>query len=340
MGECLKKNRDVALIWTQYTLMLYMIVAANWKKTLLFLYYGRLDRTLLRRIYEKGGSFWGGYWLHSLLCIQDGNIFRKIFNRIIDNFFCPLINIILCAWIRIVGKENIHVYGYEHVFGAVSFLDAGCKFSVIEDGMASYRSREKTVEFWQKYHSKFAKPEKFLSGGWSDAVQEVILTGRCETPKGLEAKTYIVNLKKMWNGLDGNRKKEINYIFDFNIKKWKEIITHGRNILFLSQKLAPIYMGEDDEKSLLTELMSQYDNTKIIIKVHPADNTLYEDIFPQCIVIRNSFPVELIWLEDLPIQKIVGFFSTALYGTWPAEMIELRSDLLKRYVRQEMQNIL
>ena len=334
MGTNLKKKHTLALIWTQYTLLLYMLVVPDWKKTLLFLYHGRIDNDTIKRIHEKGGRFWGSYRLMKFINKQTHNIVYCLCRFVSDRLIKPL----LYLWLRIEGEENVHVYGYEHVFGAVTCLDAGCEFTVIEDGMSSYNSRQKTEKFWQAYHSSDARPEKYLSGGWSDAVQNVILTGRLPTPKGLEEKVNVVNMKQLWQNLSVNKKQELCYIFDFNIEKWQEIINDGRDILFLSQPLSPVWMDEADEIILLRELLSKYDMKKVIIKVHPADKKRYEDIFSQCLVIRLTLPVEFLWLEDLPFKKVVGVFSTALYGTWSNDRLDIRPDLLQKYARQELKD--
>ena len=331
----MKYKHTLALIWTQYTLMLYMLIIDDWKKTLLFLYKGRIGSDIIKKIHEKGGRFFCGYWLTYLLCLQVDNIVFKAFRFLIEE----LINVFLQIWIRIIGKDNIYVYGYEHVFGALACLNAGCHFEVIEDGMASYNSKEKTEMFWRKYSSRYAKPEKFLSGGWSDAVEKVILTGRQKTPIGLEGKTRIVNMKMMWDNIDIARKKEIFYIFNFKLQRWQEIVAGGRDIIFLTQNLSPMWMEEDNEISLIRELLSEYDHKRIIIKIHPADKKDYDRLFPKCLIVRDTFPVELLWLECLPIKKVVGIYSTALYGTWPEEMVTMREDLLKKYARPEMKNM-
>ena len=75
MGDYLKYKHTIALIWAQYTLMLYMLVADDWKKTDLFLFQGRIKEDIIQRIHDVGGRFFGGYRMTAYACNSSKNIF-------------------------------------------------------------------------------------------------------------------------------------------------------------------------------------------------------------------------------------------------------------------------
>lgn len=329
------KKHNIALLWTQYMLILYIMFFPDWKKSLLFIYRGRIGTTLIKRLHDRGAKFWGGYWLTYLCVVKKNNIFARIIGRLLNELIRPL----LYVWIRLKGAKNIHACGYEHIFGAITCLEAGVSFSVLEEGIGVYDARDLVEKFFRELKSCYAMPDKYLPGGWSDAVEEVICTGRKAIPKGLENKTKIYNLREIWSNLDEERKHDLFYLFDVQPQKWMNIVNQGRDILFLTQNFSPFHMSEKKEIEMYCELMSAYDYKRILIKVHPADGKNYEKIFPECMVIKDELPIELMWMIGIPFKKIIGINSTALYGLWPENMVDDRTDLLQKYTRPELLDI-
>ncbi len=324
----MKKKHTVALIWTQYTLMLYMLAADDWKKTKLFLYQSRIGKELIQRINEVGGCFWGGYRLTAFACNTSKNIFVRISKRIL---YVIIENFISC-WIYWIGAKNIKCYGYESIFCNTKFLDAGCSFSVLEDGVSTYMEHAEAERFWKKNQMPTVSP-KYLPGGWSDAVENIFITGRKKIPLGLEEKIQMIDLVDLWSRCSEEKKKEILYIFQFDLDRWVNLIENGRDIVLLTTNPNVDGMTLEKWQLLYKEIMSHYDSKKVIIKPHPIDPIEYERLFPGCPVIRNVFPFEICRFIQLPIKKVVGVKSTALYGIWPEDMVDDYTDEFYRINR-------
>ena len=87
------------------------------------------------------------------------------------------------------------------------------------------------------------------------------------------------------------------------------------------------------------KILSNYDHKRVIIKVHPGgiEPVDYEKIFPDCYIMRDSFPIEilkLIGLEDR-IFKIISVFSTAIYGFFDKSKIDCYLDLYSEVMQGE-----
>ena len=327
MGAYLKEKHTLALIWTQYTLMLYMLVADDWKKTKLFLYKGRIGTNVIKRINEVGGAFFGGYYITLFAC----NKSKNILGRIIKKILCLVIDIYSSLWITVKQAENIKCFGYESIFCNTKFLDSGCSFIVLEDGVSTYMERQEAEKFWRQFQGIYVS-NKYLPGGWSNKIDTVIFTGRKKIPVGLERKTHLVNLMKLWDECSEQRKKEFMYVFQFDLEHWMNLIKNGRDIVVITTN--PFVKGMTSESWILfyKEILSHYDNNRIIIKPHPIDDINYEKLFPKCVVIRSEFPFEICRFVQLPLKKIVGVKSTALYGVWPKEMVDDYTGALNKFI--------
>ena len=322
----MKYKHTIALIWTQYTLMLYMLVADDWKKTNLFLYQGRIKEDIIQRIHDVGGRFFGGYRMTAYACNSSKNIFARVLKKIL---YLVIEKLVIC-WIYFIGAKNIKCYGYESIFCNTKFLDAGCSFSVLEDGESTYMEHLDAEKFWSMMRGQYVSG-KYLPGGWADAVEEVILSGRKKVPKGLESKARIIDLSNIWRDCSENKRREILYVFQFDIDYWKKIIASGRDIVLLTTNPFVCGINSDGWVALYEEIISYYDRNRIIIKPHPADTIEYEKVFPDCPVVRQVFPFEICYFTQLPLKKIIGVKCTALYGIWPDNMVDNYMELLEKY---------
>ena len=67
------------------------------------------------------------------------------------------------------------------------------------------------------------------------------------------------------------------------------------------------------QHSIYKKIINNYNNTKIVIKSHPRDIYVeYEKLFPNSIVIRETFPSEFFKLMGINIGRVVTAFSTAV----------------------------
>lgn len=78
-------------------------------------------------------------------------------------------------------------------------------------------------------------------------------------------------------------------------------------------------MDLNEEIRIYSEIVEKYPN--IIIKPHPREIKDYSKIFPDNIVLDKHFPVELLVLMGIKIEKTVTISSTAVLH-FPASEIE------------------
>ena len=68
----------------------------------------------------------------------------------------------------------------------------------------------------------------------------------------------------------------------------------------------------DEEIKIYKELLGNYD--KLVIKPHPNDKKDYTKIFPNAIIIKKEFPIELMELIGIEINDVYTINSTAAFN--------------------------
>lgn len=120
--------------------------------------------------------------------------------------------------------------------------------------------------------------------------------------------------KSLFRNLSRNEKKEIMGIFGID----KNIIEKKYNILLLTQPFDIDYsaISENLKIELYKKIVEKYGEQKILIKTHPREKTDYEKYFPNCDVISDKFPVELLNFLPVKFKNVVAVSSTAaVYNT-------------------------
>lgn len=131
-------------------------------------------------------------------------------------------------------------------------------------------------------------------------------------PKNLwfEDKTIRINLKTLWNNKNNNEKKEILSIFNLNIDNLKEL--KEKEVILFTQPLSEDGIISEKEKvELYRKILEKYPKNKIVIKPHPREKTKYDKIYSDYIILKGSYPSELLSLENIYFKKVVTLFSTA-----------------------------
>lgn len=72
--------------------------------------------------------------------------------------------------------------------------------------------------------------------------------------------------------------------------------------------------AESDKIDVYHQLLAGYDESKVLIKVHPAESTDYSVYFPSAKIIAIPCPMELLALLGIPLCRAITVNSTAIYS--------------------------
>lgn len=134
-------------------------------------------------------------------------------------------------------------------------------------------------------------------------------------PKNLEYEEKIerINLKKLWDNKSNEEKKELLNIFGVKNEIVEKI--KGKKIILFTQPLSEDGIIKEEEKiNLYKKIIKKYNKEEIVIKTHPRERTNYEVIFGDCLVIKETFPSEILSFVEFKPQKAVTIFSGAVFG--------------------------
>jgi hypothetical protein len=117
--------------------------------------------------------------------------------------------------------------------------------------------------------------------------------------------------KEMIDSLSTSEKEKILNVFvsNFNIDNF------DNSDLLITQPLSEDNIIDNEQQKIdyYKKVLNDYsDNTKIIIKPHPRENTDYEKYFDNCFVFRDTFPVELINFYPINFNKVITIASTSI----------------------------
>ena len=328
--------KSIGVFITEYSLLIFLLICKNWNQVV-FILEGRIHSEIFQRLRECGGACVFGERTSQFgqkIISQ-----RQILRRGVYKFLRVLLQLRVFFLIRRFDKKSIRVYGQDHA--PIASLFRSCNFTVIEDGMANYEDKN-SIEKKYKMVCGLLPDEHlpYLPFGWEDSISRVYLTGRAPLPEGIKKKCKIFDMRMLWNEKTEEEKKQLCYIFGFNMDYVRTVVRQGRDIFLLTQNLAPTFCTEMQQLSIYGKLLLDHDLNRVVIKPHPADRIAYEQHFPECVVMRGRFPFEFMYFMEIPIQKIIGINSTSLYGLWDSSIIESHEELLDELMREKERMIL
>lgn len=134
-------------------------------------------------------------------------------------------------------------------------------------------------------------------------------------PRNLEYEEKVerINLKELWQKKNEEEKKEILDIFNVREDILEKI--SSKKIILFTQPLSEDGIIEEKEKiELYKKILRRYNFEETVIKTHPREKTKYEEIFKECLVIKETFPSEILSFIGFEPKKAVTIFSSAVFG--------------------------
>lgn len=143
-------------------------------------------------------------------------------------------------------------------------------------------------------------------------------------------KKYIeVSRKALVDNLDRNQIELLLTVFISNIKEIKALKGSKHTVLLLTEPLCDLTTRSQIFKDICS-MYSEYDS--IVIKPHPADLLNYHELFPNCIVIDRTVPMEILnFIEGLSFDVAVAVFTELSSVSFAKTTIRLGADFMDAY---------
>lgn len=225
--------------------------------------------------------------------------------------FRQLYGILKLRLLMLFVGDDVEIYGHGHTQFYYMFYEYENAY-IIEDGLANYRKLESNFisNRLLNFLGLYIKGSK--SGyGTHENIKKVYLTyeGFCD----VSSKAEIIDLNALWENLSLEDHLKILKIFNFSNLE-------NIDVLLITQAFSEDnLMDLNEEMRIYSEIVEKYPN--IIIKPHPRKVKDYSKIFPDNTVLDKHFPVELLVLMGIKIEKTVTISSTAVLH-FPASEIE------------------
>ncbi len=293
----------IVLVGTSYTWLLSLLMLEGWERTL-YLAERFFSAENVKKMTE-----------HNIPCFYEEEA---------GEFYD--ITYLIAAYAK---RWNIPVYGHDHLFLSRAFLKNS--ITVIEDGDANYNFKNAVI-----YKSILDSSEPYYPFGFHDYVDKIFLTGFKKIPEEISHKAEIIEPAALWNMEDGRERQIISDLFSFPYEELKNLVEHGKTILFLTEPYANM-RGEDiisirQMIEMYQEILANYDKSQIIIKPHPSDCVDYKIWMPGYCVIDRQFPVQMISWTEIPLEKIILMHrSTCIQAFSGKYEIEECEEILSKY---------
>ncbi|MCQ1057244.1 glycosyltransferase family 52 protein [Photobacterium sp. ZSDE20] len=145
-------------------------------------------------------------------------------------------------------------------------------------------------------------------------IGKFYLSQDIEVKAEFKEKIEVLDLNALWAEKTEEQRAQILELFDVDANEF-ECFDNSYSVLF-TQPLNEVISGYSEQskvdgyKTLLKNL--DIDESKLIIKPHPADQTDYTVHFPHASVLRPSFPAEIMSLLGMEADKVITLTSTAV----------------------------
>lgn len=232
------------------------------------------------------------------------------------------------------------------------FLINNRKFTYIEDCPDVYTIWE-TGALYQTWKQFQKKPRllrnfyKFLFGpvfmnyvGTSENVNEIITTKEVDREYLKGKLQIVVSLQDMWNNSTAEKKRLVLSLFGISDDDLR--ILQSRSIVLFTQAFSEDgIMSEKEKISIYSQILSNYDKNRIIIKKHPRDKTNYSDYIKGVEVFDKPCPAQLLDLAGIKYERAITISSTSVLSLpKPIEIDwignEVHPNLLRKYGHQDL----
>lgn len=288
-----RKYKAIAYLPTPYTLLQYYLLEPY-----------RIEDTLF--------LFHGGFPLSVVHCVPGAKILedkgrRKCYGSLLLVYWYALRNcnipVYLGGW---PPFSNLFLRLFKHIF-------------YLEDGAASYeavlRPDFQSLEREKVLRRRWVWGNRYPRFGLADNVKCIYLTGILPIPEIILKKVKLIDLHALWQQKNPDQKKEIVNVFlpqGIDLKLFDSCDT-----LLLTQPFSEYSVNnfsESDKIEVYRRLLAGYDESRVLIKVHPVEKTDYAAYFPAAKILAVPCPMELLAFLGIPLHRAITVNSTAVYS--------------------------
>lgn len=289
-----KKYKAIAYLPNSYALLQYYLLEPNKIEDTFFLFDGAFPKSISSQV--QGAKILN---LH--------NRYTRCLSSIMVHF-CSLLN------------RKTPVYLASKITFTNLFLKYVDTAFYLEDGTASYeldayKNDKQVIERNTSMLNRWMYGDFYPRYGSADTVLKIYLTGLLPISKIIANKVELINLKLLWQQKSLEQKENILKVFlpdGLNKSRLEKC-----EVLLLTQPFSEdsddIFL-ESDKIDVYRKLLSGYDESKVLIKVHPREKTDYSHYFPKAQILRTPCPMELLTLTGLQIKRAVSVNSTAIFS--------------------------
>lgn len=288
---------------------------------LIFLLLANLERDNITYITYEGKEGALEKLAGKKVILEKNKMYAKnpIFNRFkmagyikdIRNELAPLLTRIEEGQAKLYGMDNLEL-------GRRVFYRE--RINVIEEGTLNYMPYKAAPSGFKEKVQKlissiYGLSERKVVMGYGDKVEKVYLTSSLceEIPQGLKDRAEVIDIQELWDKKSEREKCLIKRAFNFNDEIFEKI--SGESIMLFTQPMSEDgILSEDRKMELYSKVLEKYPNKSIIIKPHPREKTDYSKYFPECYVMKEKYPVELLAVMGIKLERVVTLFSTAVFG--------------------------
>ena len=293
----------VIVVASIYTLMLCTMLFRDWEKSIIICG-GGIPKEVYANMQAMG-----------LVCYApDGGAF--VSPRILETVA------------RYAVRHNIPSFGNDDTPEATHFVKLN--FTAVEDGTANYA-----------YEHAIKRPEArritpdgdmYVPFGFNDFVKKIMLTGKQEVPYQVADKVELFRPEELWHKKTPQEKERIYKLYSFPGKELKQMLKKGRDCLLITECYAMVGMGtEENEIAMYREILDEYGEEHFIIKPHHQERRDLAKLFPKAAVLPKFFPIDLMKYSGMKPRKVITPYSSAAFGLFPKDIVEIRQDLLEKY---------
>lgn len=219
-----------------------------------------------------------------------------------------------------LNKSYNKIYAQDHLLYANLIL-WNKEYTLIEDGPHSINLYSQTNLFkekiaflnrplWQKKWQYFWKGYAYnLPHGLSEKATSILAYADDKIYQDLHKKVYTVN--NIYEQISCKKKEFLLKVF--SIDDYKCVNWENKEVILFTQPLfVDKLCSKMEHQRIYSDIINKYPKDKLIIKVHPRDTFMYENISSEITIVRGSIPSQLFDLLGIHFQCAATVFSTSV----------------------------
>lgn len=237
-----------------------------------------------------------------------GRIIKKSLLRISATFRYPFL-------------RNADIFAFD--VGFVPPLIGRRPYALLSDGPLgiSQNMQSSSAEYQRQIHRKHSLQghlEELLCGpvavlGWGNNPQckSFYLTEENTAVVFQDKPVYIASLKQLWDNASQESRDFVRYVFDVNDDDIK--ILNSKSFMFLTQPMVKDgILSEDEYLQILKNIFAHYDQSQLLLKLHPRDDFDYKRHFPSVTVYGKKVNMQLLVILGANVERAATICSSSI----------------------------